>query len=140
MKSIIRSLFAFSTLVLLTAHSSAWAEIAVIANSANPASSISTANSKKLFLGKRSGFKGTPVDQPEGSAVRDTFYQKAAGKNGSQMKAYWSKMIFSGKATPPETVADDAAVKAWVAGHADGIGYVDSGSVDDSVKVLLTLP
>jgi len=137
-------------LILLAAMSSAsissvaWAEIAVIANTANPEASLTVAQAKKIFLGKRTSFPGgswaEPVDQAEGSATRDAFYQKAAHKDAAQMKAYWSKMIFSGKATPPEIVGDDAAVKAWVAGNKDGIGYIDSSAVDGSVKVLLTLP
>jgi len=144
MKSLLNSVLALAVISSASVTSSAWAEIAIIANAANPEASISAGEAKKIFLGKRTSFPGgawaAPVDQVEGSATRDTFYQKAAHKDAAQMKAYWSKMIFSGKATPPEAVADDAAVKAWVAGNKDGIGYVDSGVVDSSVKVLLTLP
>jgi len=116
---------------------SALADIAVIANTASASSSLSVKDVKKIFLGKNNSM--TPVDQSEGSATRNTFYQKAAKKDESQMKAYWSKMIFSGKAVPPEIAADDAAVKAWVAGNKNGVGYIDSGSVDETVKVLLTI-
>ena len=144
MKSILRSMLALAIMSTASFTSSASAEIVIIANPANPEASISAAEAKKIFLGKRTSFPGgawaAPVDQAEGRATRDTFYQKAAGKDAAQMKAYWSKMIFSGKATPPEAVADDAAVKAWVAGNKDAIGYVDSGAVDGSVKVLMTLP
>jgi len=61
-------------------------------------------------------------------------------KNASKLKSYWSKMIFSGKAIPPEVVGDDAAVISWVASTKNGIGYVDSSAVNDSVKVLLRVP
>ena len=144
MKLTIRSLLVLAVMSSASVTSSAWAEIVVIANAANPEASVSVGEAKKIFLGKRTSFPGgawaAPVDQVEASTTRDTFYKKAAGKDAAQMKAYWSKMIFSGKATPPEAVADDAAVKAWVAGNKDGIGYVDSGAVDATVKVLLTLP
>jgi len=113
------------------------ADIAVIANKSSSASSLSQSEVKKIFLGKSTSMN--PIDQAEGSATRNTFYQKAAKKDESQMKAYWSKMIFSGKAVPPETAADDAAVKAWVASNKNGVGYIDSGSVDETVKVLLTV-
>ena len=116
---------------------SALADIAVIANTANASSSLTVKNVKKIFLGKDNSMK--PIDQSEGNAIRNEFYQKAAHKSESQMKAYWSKMIFSGKATPPETSANDASVTAWVANNKNGIGYIDSTSVDGSVKVLLTI-
>jgi hypothetical protein len=38
------------------------------------------------------------------------------------------------------SVADEAAVVAKVAAEADAIGYVTSAAVNDSVKVLFTLP
>ncbi|HED35440.1 MAG TPA: phosphate ABC transporter substrate-binding protein [Gammaproteobacteria bacterium] len=119
------------------------AEVVVIIN---PASNISMSNIraiKKVFLGKTSTLDGKEVsvaDQNEGAAVRDEFYQKVARKNAAKLKSYWSKMIFSGKAVPPDVVGDDAAVVAWVANNRNGIGYVDSSAVNDSVKVLLLVP
>ena len=116
---------------------SALADIAVIANTDSASSNLSIKDVKKIFLGKNTSM--TPVDQPDGNATRNAFYQKAAKKNESQMKAYWSKMIFSGKAIPPETSANDASVITWVTNNKNGIGYIDSASVDGSVKILLTI-
>ncbi len=141
MKTMIYSLLAVLALLLSVP---AQAEIAVIANAGNSEASLTAKQVKKIFLGKKNAFPGgaaaKPVDQAAGSAVRDAFYQKVAKKNADKMKTYWTQMVFSGKASPPETVSDDAAVKAWVASHKDGIGYVDKSAVDGSVKVLLTLP
>ena len=141
MKTTIYSLLAALALLLSVP---AQAEIAVIANAGNPEASLTAKQVKKIFLGKKNAFPGgaaaRPVDQAAGSAVRDAFYQKVAKKNADKMKTYWTQMVFSGKASPPEVVGDDAAVKAWVASHKDGIGYVDKSAVDGSVKVLLTLP
>ena len=123
-------------LSLLLASSYAMADIAIIAN-ADSSASASQKDIKKIFLGKKTSM--SPIDQSEGSTIRDSFYKSIAKKNTSQMKAYWSKMIFSGKAIPPETSDNDTAVKAWVAKTPKGVGYIDSGSVDDSVKVLLTI-
>lgn len=116
---------------------------AVIVNSANPDATITKKIAKKIFMGKMTSTGSAeviPVDQDEGSAIRDEFYKKAANKKPGKMKSYWSKMIFSGKAVPPEVVGGDAAVIEWVAKHKDAIGYLDSGAVNDSVKVILSLP
>ena len=40
----------------------------------------------------------------------------------------------------PKSYPTDAAVKKAIAADPSAIGYIDKGSVDDSVKVLLTLP
>ena len=55
------------------------------------------------------------------------------------MKAYWSKLVFTGKGTPPAELANEAAVLSHVAANPDAIGYVDAASVDGSVKVVLTI-
>jgi len=143
MKTIIHALIA-AFLVMLLAAPAVQAEIVVIAHAANSETALSVKQAKKIFLGKKTAFPGggeaSPVDQKEGSATREAFYQKVAGKNADAMKGYWTQMIFSGKASPPDSVDDDAAVKAWVAGNKNGIGYVDKSVVDGTVKVLLTLP
>lgn len=94
----------------------------------------------RIFLGKTSDFpsgdQAIPVDQDEGSATRDAFNNSVLGKNSSQLKAYWSRLIFTGKGTPPKEVGDDAAVKSLVAANPNMIGYIDSSAVDDSVKVV----
>ncbi len=113
------------------------ADIAVIAGATSSASSMTSRDVKKIFLGKSS--KMNPVDQTDGSDIRNAFYSKVVGKNPAKMKAYWSKMIFSGKATPPAVSSDDSAVKSWVNKNKKGIAYIDSSAVDSSVKVLLTI-
>jgi len=119
----------------------ALADVAVITN---PGSGVSTASSgdvKALFLGKSKTIAGkslTPVEQKSGGA-RGSFNDKVLGKSDSQLKAYWTKLLFSGKGSPPKGLADDAAVKAHVAANANSIGYIDSAAVDGSVKVILTV-
>jgi hypothetical protein len=58
-----------------------------------------------IFLGKTARFpdgsQAVPVDQSEGTIVRDEFYNKLVGKSAAQMKAYWSKIIFTGRGQPP---------------------------------------
>ncbi len=120
------------------------AEISVIVHPDNTISSIKEKATKKIFLGKSkkfpSGGKAVPIDQAGGSAVRDDFHSKVTRKNAAKLKAYWSRMVFTGKAQSPKEVADDAAVISKVSGDSKAIGYVDSGSVNDTVKVVLTIP
>lgn len=120
------------------------AEVVVIVNPGSGVTTLSMAQAKALFLGKTqkfpNGAKAIPVDQKEGSGTRSTFNEKVLKKNDSQVKSYWSKMVFSGKASPLKSVADDAAVKAFVAGTSGAVGYIDGSQVDGSVTVVLTIP
>ncbi|MTW13308.1 hypothetical protein GM658_22115 [Pseudoduganella eburnea] len=135
MKKILTALLAS---VLAAAALPASAEIVVIVNKDNPASRMFSEQASQFFLGKSAMF--TPVDQAEGSKIRADFYQKVADKDPAQVKAIWSKLVFTGKATPPKEYKSNAEVKKAVAEDPKAIGYIDKSAADDSVKVILTLP
>lgn len=115
----------------------AQAEVAVIVNP-GAAKAPSQSEVANIFLGKDKSLKG--VDQAGWNSAKEAFYAGVTSKNESQLKSYWSSLIFTGKGQPLPSVADDAAVVARVAAEADAIGYIDSAAVTDSVKVLFTLP
>jgi ABC-type phosphate transport system substrate-binding protein len=135
MKKILSALLA-STFAIAALPASA--EIVVIVNKDNPASRMFSEQASQFFLGKSAMF--TPIDQAEGSKIRADFYQKVADKDPAQVKAIWSKLVFTGKATPPKEFKSNAEVKKAVAEDPKAIGYIDKSAVDDSVKVILTLP
>ena len=120
---------------LLAISGSVLADVAVIVNPAN-SEALDANTVSRLFLGKQKGL--TPYNLPEGNAVRDEFDAKVLGKSSSQLKAYWSKLIFTGGGTPPKQLDDAAAVKAKVASDANAIGYIPADAVDSSVKVIKT--
>ena len=130
-------------LAALLLAGAAQAQVAVVVNPKSTAASMTAEQVSNIFLGKSnalpSGAAAAPVDQPESAAIRETFYTKVTGKNGAQVKAAWSRLVFSGKATPPKEVASSAEVKKFVAGNPDAIGYIEKSAVDGSVKVVLTV-
>lgn len=109
--------------------------IAVVA--APGTAAMTKAQVEDVFLGKSTAL--TPVDLPEGHALREQFYTKATGRDAAQVKATWSRIAFSGKGQPPKSLPDAAAVKKTVAADRKTVGYIDAASVDGSVAVLLTL-
>ncbi len=126
-----------SALTLLSCATLAQAEVAVIVN-AGASAAPSQADVANIFLGKDKSLKG--VDQAAWNPTKEKFYAGVANKNESQLKSYWSGLVFTGKGQPLPTVADDAAVVAKVSAEADAIGYVDAAAVTDKVKVLFKLP
>lgn len=129
-----------SALLFSLAASTSFAETSVIVSANNPNAAIDQNLISKIFLGKTKKFpdgtQALPVDQDEGSSVRDEFNKTVLGKSDSQLKSYWSRLIFTGKGTPPSQSGNDAEVKGLVANNPNLIGYIDSASVDSSVKVV----
>jgi len=114
---------------------SAHAQVAVVmAPSASPLSKEQIAN---IYLGRSAVLR--PLDLPESNATRDIFYQKVTERDPAQIKATWSRIVFSGRGTPPKEVPDAAAVKKAVAADPKSVGYIEKAAVDGSVKVVLML-
>jgi len=134
---------AILSLVLGAAATAASAEVVIVASAKSAIGALTTEQAADIFLGKSSTSPGgapvTPIDQAEGSSVREEFYAKATGKNAAQLKAYWSKQIFSGKGQPPKEAGDNNGVKSQLASNPNAIGYIDKSAVDGSVKALATV-
>ena len=120
----------FLTLVLAPAS---WAgeDYKVVANSANPTSSVSRDQLSGLFLKKApwpNGQSVQPIDLAEDSPVRRAFTSAVHGRPVSAVKAYWQQKVFSGRDVPPPEKASDAAVLAYVEANPGAIGYVSAAA------------
>jgi ABC-type phosphate transport system substrate-binding protein len=118
----------------------AMADVVVIGNPGGP-DSISKNQVRDLYLNRSKalpdGQKATPFELPEGNAVRAQFHDKVTGRNDAQLKAFWSKQVFTGRGQPPSEAASAASMKAQVSSTPGGIGYIDEADLDSSVKVVL---
>lgn len=129
-------------IAVLAVSTAVQAEIAIIVHPSN-AAALNADVVSKLFLGREKSFPGgataVPLSLAEGSAAAGEFNDKVLKKSFSQLKAYWSKLLFTGKGTPPKEVTSDAEMLQLVANNPNMIGYVDAKSVDSTVKVVLKL-
>src|SRR3984885_11495728 len=110
-------------------------EIVVIVNPA--AAPISKEQLADLYLAKSNAL--IPIDQAAGSAIYIEFYKKATGRDSAQVKAIWSRILFTGRGVPPKQLPDSEAVKKAVAANPKAVGYIEKSAVDASIKVALPL-
>lgn len=135
MKTIIKTVLAAS---LLTAAIPSFAEVVVVVGAKSAAATMTNEQVAQYFLGKSTAM--TPIDQADGSPLRNEFYKKVADKEAAQAKALWSKLVFTGKATMPREAASSADVKKALAADPKAIGYIEKSAVDATVKVVLSAP
>lgn len=132
----------FLALGLFLAQTSG-AQVAVVVGAQSTVVALTTEQAASLFLGKSDQLPGVGaavlLDQPESAPVRELFYTKVTGKSAAQVKAAWSRLVFSGKATLPKEVANSAAVKKMLVASKNTVGYIEKSAVDSTVKVLLSL-
>ena len=116
-------------------------ELVVIVSSKSPVTALRQEQVADIFLGQIANFPGgaeaVALDQSIGSPERDEFYSKVASKTRPLVKAYWTKMIFTGRGQPPKEVGGSAAIRKMVADNPNLIGYIDKASLDPSVKVVM---
>ena len=141
-----RLLFAIPSVALALASLAgavAAPDLVVIVSARSNAPLMRTDQVAAIFLGQTAqlpdGALVTPIDQPVGTMTRDEFYERVASKSPALLKAYWSKLLFTGRGQPPREVAGNAAVRKLVADTPGMIGYIERSALDASVRTVLVL-
>jgi hypothetical protein len=133
--------FAVIGLALAASGGAIAADVVAVVSARSSVTALNANQVADIFLGKTNrypdGSPAVPIDQAEGIAARDAFYAMVTGKSAAQMKAHWSKIIFTGRGQPPKQVANSLEMKKLIAGDLRAIGYIDRGLVDGSLRVLL---
>lgn len=133
------------TLTLCTAlfcSASAFANVVIVVHPSNTAE-ISRDDINRLYTGRASSFPGgsqaVPINLIDSNSTRNDFDDKVLGRSSSQIKAHWSKLVFTGKGSPPKEVNNDAEVIDLVANNPNIIGYVSKNADISSVRAVLTV-
>ncbi|GGX93975.1 phosphate ABC transporter substrate-binding protein [Massilia dura] len=125
----------------LAAGSAHAADLVVIVSARAPVTALRADQVADIFLSEVNRFpdgsEAIAVDQNIGSSQRDEFYDRVAHRSPALMKAYWTKMIFTGRAQPPREVAGSAAVRKLVAENPGMIGYIERSALDPTVRPVL---
>jgi ABC-type phosphate transport system substrate-binding protein len=117
--------------------------IVVIVNPSIGVQHLSRREALDIFLGRYrsfpSGASALPIDLDVNSTERRQFYLMLAHKDSSDMSSYWARLTFSGKISPPFSVADARMAVDIVANNPNAIAYVDRAAVDNRVRIALEI-
>jgi ABC-type phosphate transport system substrate-binding protein len=131
-------------LLWCAAASAPAAEFVVVVSAKNPLATLRAEQVAAIFLAQTGRFpngeEAVALDLPVGSALRDDFYNKIAARTPALMKAYWTKMVFTGRGQPPRELPNSAAVRKMVADNPVMIAYIDRAALDASVKAIQVTP
>jgi ABC-type phosphate transport system substrate-binding protein len=141
--SMTRLLAAGALAATLAVAAPARAELVVIVSARSPIAALRADQVADIYLGQIGSFpdgaEAIALDQSVGSPLRDTFYEKVTAKSPALVKAYWTKMIFTGRGQPPKELPNSVAIRKQVADNPNLIGYIDRSALDSSVKAVLII-
>ncbi|MDO8272306.1 MAG: phosphate ABC transporter substrate-binding protein [Gammaproteobacteria bacterium] len=115
-------------------------DIVVIVSSLSTVKALARDHVEDIFLGRMQQFpneqRAVPIDQAEGSAVRERFNMEVLGRTSVQVRTLWSRILFTGRGRPPRSVASNEDMLHAVAADVHALGYIERRFVDDSVVVV----
>ncbi len=135
---IISSFFIF---ILFISENSNSEEILVVSSKNLHETSLTSEQVKEAFLGTplRSG-SGVNIQAFDRKTypgnLRDKFFKSILGMGSTQLKAYWSQQIFTGRSFPPKALDDLDSIKKELKANVGAISFVSGSEYDPSLKAL----
>ncbi len=119
----------------------AHAQVVVVTSAKSAATKLDKKQVVDLYLGNSRELPGVGQAQLLASSppLRDDFYAKVLEKEASQVKAIWSRLVFSGKGIAPRELSSAAEIKAALVASPNALAFIAKADVDASVKVLFEL-
>ncbi len=116
------------------------AEVVVIANKDNLVKLLTKKQVIDIYMGRTSlfpdGQAALPIDQDTDSPIRELFYRSLVNKTVNEINAYWARLIFSGRATPPQTIDSAQSIIEFIKDNKAAIAYIRKEELTDDVKVV----
>jgi hypothetical protein len=140
-KSIPVLLAALLTVLVFAASASAQVtEVAVVVNPANPVTSISLTDLRKIFAGEKRSWQGGlpmhPIVRAPGCHERLALLRLLA-MSESEYKQYWRAQVFRGEVgSEPLSVPSVGMQKEAVVLYSGAISLVDASEVKPGMKVI----
>lgn len=140
-----RRLLWLVAIAFLASPLAAQADFQIVVHADRELGPLTAREMSRLFLKKDKtwpdGSKVRPIDQPQRSRVRLDFLEDVHDFDEEGYARYWVRLVFSGRAKPPEIASDDADVVRRVQQDPDAIGYVSArATVPSNLKVLPITP
>ncbi len=90
---------------------------------------------RRMYLGQQRNY--VAVNLPEGSDTRERFERNVIGRSPAQMKAHWSRLVFTGRAWELNVLKNDEDVVSFVRSNMNAIGYISDVSKADGLYIVL---
>ena len=114
--------------------------VVVVVSKQNPIDSLSKNQIIDIYMGRYNtfpdGILAKPLDRTANSSEKQQFYHALVNKSEAKINAYWARLLFSGRASPPRRFDSNDEMLSELKRSHQTIGYVLESEVDDSLKIV----
>lgn len=140
MTRFMRLVRASTAAMLISTAFTARADIAIVINEASAVRQISHSEAVNIFMGRYrrlpNDSMALPIDQ---APLKARFYKALVQKDMAEINSYWARLVFSGRASPPQQADRLEDVVDIVTHNNNALGYVDAAHMPPHMHVLLTI-
>lgn len=140
MKHAIAALVIASILAVPVVGQAQDADLKIVGNAGTTPESISKKDLARIFLKKKTrwsdGQSAEPVGQKRAPELRQRFSEEILGMSLDMVESHWQAQVFSGRGTPPRTLAGDEGVMDYVRRTPGAVGYVSGQATTSGVNVI----
>ncbi|OEG74177.1 hypothetical protein BEL05_00835 [Shewanella colwelliana] len=115
-------------------------ELLVVVHKDNGIEQLTKAQVVDIFMGRYitfpNGQKAKAYDLAPKSNDKAQFYKLLVNRSEAQINAYWARLLFSGRSSPPVTVDSPERLVEALAQSPQGIAYIPSHYMTDKLKVV----
>ena len=115
-------------------------EVVVVVNQKSSISQLSHREVLDIFMGRNrklsSGEVAEPIDLSKKSSECEWFYWHLTGKSLGEIRAYWARLVFTGRASPPVEVQNQAEALQKVAENRNALAYINRSMLTPQVKTV----
>lgn len=139
-----KKIILMTSLILFLAPVAGWSkQLFVVVNKTNSITHLTRKEVTDIYMGRiqyfSNGNAALKIDAPGSSQERQRFYENLVGMTLPEVNAYWARLMFSGRATPPMQVANDRDIVQLVKNNPNAIGYITEGDKNKDVKIVFSI-
>lgn len=112
----------------------------LVVNEKSPTNTLSKKQVIDIYMGRFNKFPNgesvTPLDFTSPNTARELFYELLVGQSERKINAYWSRLLFSGRATPPQKADSVQAVIAIIQNNTSALAYLAASDVQQGMKIV----
>ena len=121
---LIRNKFVLSLMLLLSYTSAYASHVVVVSRTDSDIQELSRSQVRQIFMGGTLSRKYKPAVFSVGTDARTTFNTQIIGLTEHRVQAYWSQLLFTGRAKPPAEFSEANDVIDYLLKEPNSVGYL----------------